>query len=447
MNSPAASWPTKRLRFLAAIPQKRETGGIPDETEVSFVPMESISENGQIETSRTKAIGEVRNGYSYFAEGDIVLAKITPCFENGKGAIATDLVNEVGFGTTELHVVRAGPGLDARFLFYVTKSHEFRKLGEAEMYGAGGQKRVPESFVRDFRVHVPELDEQRMIADFLDRETARLDELVERKRQLIELLRENRVAMIWEFVRARSVASHQTRRHPDLPVLGSHELPDHWQVERLKWWVNLLSGYAFDGVFFKRSADGWPVLITPGNFRPDGGLYFEQANRVVYEGEYSGAFELKTSDLVVVMTDLSYRKLILSHAEFVPTGKYLLNQRVARVDIKPSCVTKLNRKYLRLLINTLVREQVLPTTSGATVFHTSAEKILNSTIFIPPRDEQDSMVAAIEREDLRADAASERIAQAIERLQEYRSSLISAAVTGQIDVRTYRPQEAAVLCQ
>lgn len=161
MSAVVARWPTKRLRFVITIPQKRETRGMPDETEVSFVPMESIGEDGEIETSRTKALSEVRNGYTYFAEGDIVLAKITPCFENGKGAVATDLVNKVGFGTTELHVIRAGPNLDARFLFYVTKTHQFRKLGEAEMYGAGGQKRVPESFVRDFRVHVPGLDEPR----------------------------------------------------------------------------------------------------------------------------------------------------------------------------------------------------------------------------------------------------------------------------------------------
>jgi type I restriction enzyme S subunit len=175
----------KRLRFVTTVPPKSEVRLVHDDTEVSFVPMEAIGENGEMQTDRRKRIGEVVNGYTYFGEGDVVLAKITPCFENGKGAIASRLVNRIGFGTTELHVLRAGRDLDSRFLFYVTRSHDFRKLGEAEMYGAGGQKRVPESFVRDFRAYVPSTREQREIADFLDRETVNIEELISLKRELI----------------------------------------------------------------------------------------------------------------------------------------------------------------------------------------------------------------------------------------------------------------------
>jgi type I restriction enzyme S subunit len=106
----------------------------------------------------------------------------------------------VGSGTTELHVLRPTPRLDPAFLFYLTISHPFRSIGTAYMYGAGGQKRVPDDFVRDFRHPIPTIDEQRAIAAFLDRETARIDALIEKKRRQIELLHEKRAALISHVV-------------------------------------------------------------------------------------------------------------------------------------------------------------------------------------------------------------------------------------------------------
>ena len=210
-------------------------------------------------------------------------------------------------------------------------SHQFRKLGEAEM-SVPVAKASPESFVRDFlRWYSALLIEQRTIADFLDRETARIDELItENTSPLLIYGRKKGRAMIWDLVRLGEQHLDHRSDTSIYPFLEAQDLPA-LEIERLKWWVSLFSGYAFDGANFRRSDEGWPVLITPGNFHPDGHLYFEEANRVVYGDEYDHSFRLRTNDLVVVMTDLSYRKLILSHAEFVPEGTYPLNQRVARV--------------------------------------------------------------------------------------------------------------------
>jgi type I restriction enzyme S subunit len=117
------------------------------------------------------------------------------------GALATGLTNRTALGTTELHVLRASRRLDPRFLYYVTVSDAFRRLGAAEMYGAGGQKRVPESFVENLRHPLPPIEEQRAIAVFLDRETTRIDELVGEKERLIVLLQEGRTALITRAVR------------------------------------------------------------------------------------------------------------------------------------------------------------------------------------------------------------------------------------------------------
>ncbi len=124
-------------------------------SQVTFIPMEAIGEQGQLDVSAVRDIENVRTGYSQFFDGDVVVAKITPCFENGKGALVRGTLGSVGFGTTELHILTPSPEVDGRFLYFVTAGAQFRKLGEACMTGAAGQKRVPEDFVRDYRTPIP----------------------------------------------------------------------------------------------------------------------------------------------------------------------------------------------------------------------------------------------------------------------------------------------------
>ena len=159
--------------------------------------MEAIGDDGSLNLEREKTIGELETGYTYFREGDVTLAKITPCFENGKGALMRGLLGGIGFGTTELIVARPRPSvLTGEYLHYLFISSHFRALGESQMYGAGGQKRIPDSFARNFATAFPPLDEQRAIAAFLDRETAKIDALVAEQRRAIDLLLERRTALI-----------------------------------------------------------------------------------------------------------------------------------------------------------------------------------------------------------------------------------------------------------
>lgn len=238
-------WEVTRLRFAATInPSKTEVARLDPATDVSFLPMEAIGEDGTIELDRQRALSEVQSGYTYFRNGDVVVAKITPCFENGKGAVAARLANGIGFGTTELIVARPVAGMmDSRFLDYLFRSREFRALGEAQMYGAGGQKRVPDSFVRDFAAGLPPFHEQRAVAAFLDHETSKIDTLIAEQQRLIELLKEKRQAII----------SHAVTRglDPDAPMKPSGvewlgDVPAHWRVERMKTVAKMESGHTPD---------------------------------------------------------------------------------------------------------------------------------------------------------------------------------------------------------
>ncbi|MDZ4203086.1 MAG: restriction endonuclease subunit S [Gallionella sp.] len=191
-------WEVKRLRFVAELnPSKSEVTKLDKETLVSFLPMDAIGDDGTLNLEREKPIAEVETGYTYFRDGDVTIAKITPCFENGKGAVMSGLTQGIGFGTTELIVARPiATQTISSYLHSLFTSVVFRKNGEGHMYGAGGQKRVPDDFVRNFEIAFPPIEEQQTIAAFLDTETAKFDTLTAEANRAIALLQERRSALI-----------------------------------------------------------------------------------------------------------------------------------------------------------------------------------------------------------------------------------------------------------
>lgn len=166
-ENPPSGWQRVRLGDIARVNPPRPAG--PMDGRVSFVPMEAVSEDGRLVKHYERNFEEVRTGSSGFVDGDLLIAKITPCFENGKGALLSGLRNGVGFGSTEFHVVRPGPAIHPALLAHVVSSYEFRRRGESEMEGSAGQKRVTADFVRSFRFVCPSsLQAQAKLAAMLD---------------------------------------------------------------------------------------------------------------------------------------------------------------------------------------------------------------------------------------------------------------------------------------
>lgn len=141
---------------------------------VDFVPMASLSEGGYVETHDARPLEEVSKGYTYFENGDVIVAKITPCMENGKAALVRGLPHGIAFGSTEFHVLRSRPEnpVDGRYLFYMIWNPRFRYEAERNMTGTAGQKRVPTNFLKRFEIPLPKLPEQQRIADILDKADA-----------------------------------------------------------------------------------------------------------------------------------------------------------------------------------------------------------------------------------------------------------------------------------
>jgi len=189
----------KTIDEIAMIkPSKDEVKELPGDTVVSFVPMADINTfDAAFTPKENRKLSEVLSGFTYFKDNDILLAKITPCFENGKAGIARNLTNSIGFGSTEYIVIRANTSLVyPEWIFYHINTPEFIEGGKAFMTGTAGQQRVDINYVKQYRIPVPSLDEQKKILDQISYEQS----LIEPSKQLIKVFTEKietRIREVW----------------------------------------------------------------------------------------------------------------------------------------------------------------------------------------------------------------------------------------------------------
>lgn len=149
-------------------PKKTDDKRLYSSLEVSFVPMPAVTENGSIDPSETRTYDEVKTGFTYFSERDVLFAKITPCMENGKGAVAVGLCNRIGFGSTEFHVLRPIADVSNPYWLYTITSFErFRREAARKMTGSAGQRRVPARFLEQYEVAVPPIALQNQFESFV----------------------------------------------------------------------------------------------------------------------------------------------------------------------------------------------------------------------------------------------------------------------------------------
>lgn len=173
-----------RLSSVVEInPRLPKNHALEDDEEVSFLAMADISEDGHVQQVQHRLFSEVRKGYTPFKNGDVLLAKITPCFENGKAALVDGMHSEWAFGSTEFHVFRPSDAIDGRYLFHLLWNERFRAVGARNMTGSAGQKRVTTSFVERIEIPLPALEEQRRIVAILDK----ADSIRNKRREALDM--------------------------------------------------------------------------------------------------------------------------------------------------------------------------------------------------------------------------------------------------------------------
>ncbi|HLB71009.1 MAG TPA: N-6 DNA methylase [Candidatus Methanoperedens sp.] len=191
-------WEVVELGDIVEInPSKSELKGLDKNLDVSFLPMSDLQQKQiSFEIKEKRKLSEVIKGYTYFKNNDVLLAKITPCFENGKSGIAKDLVNGIGFGSTEFIVFRPISNIIPEWIYYHISENGFLYSGKNNMTGSAGQQRLSVDFIKHFKIPLPPLDIQKEIVTRIEEE----QELVEANKKLIELFEgkiKAKIAEVW----------------------------------------------------------------------------------------------------------------------------------------------------------------------------------------------------------------------------------------------------------
>ncbi|MEZ4667864.1 MAG: restriction endonuclease subunit S [Anaerolineae bacterium] len=205
-----------------------------DDMQVSFVPMAAVDDvSGSISTLETRPINEVWKGYTRFVDNDVLFAKITPCMENGKAAIAHDLKNGLGFGSTEFHVIRATEAILPEWIYYYIRQQSFRDNATASMTGTAGQLRVPSKYLFGVAIPIAPLSEQKRIVEAIEAQFTRLDAGVAALKRLQANLKRYKAAVLKAACEGRLV-EQDANDEPASALLERilEERREKWEAEQ-----------------------------------------------------------------------------------------------------------------------------------------------------------------------------------------------------------------------
>ncbi|MDE2155073.1 MAG: restriction endonuclease subunit S [Xanthomonadaceae bacterium] len=281
-----ASWNVAAIDEVASINPKLAEA-IDDSDHVHFVPMAAVAEDfGGIDVSATRPYGEVRKGYTYFASQDVLFAKITPCMENGKGALVPELAHIHAFGSTEFHVLRSYGAVRPKWLACFLSQPDFRKAARHNMMGTAGQLRVPTKWLSTSKLPVPPLAEQDRVLEKLEELLSDLDagvaelkaaqrKLAQYRQSLLKAAVEGALTADWRAVRldnAKPTSSSSPRKRGSSASVASKSLDSRFRgndeqggsgadllqriltERRARWEAKQLAKYAEQG---KTPPKGW----------------------------------------------------------------------------------------------------------------------------------------------------------------------------------------------
>lgn len=422
--SPPTGWTMRPLRYVAAIdPGKSQVAHLPDDLEVSFLPMEDVGIGGVLEPTESRRLGEVRDGYTYLRDGDVTFAKISPSFQNHKGGRAEGLVNGLGFATSELTVLRPRPDVDGRYLQYVISSDLFVGAGCATLHGVAGQQRVDSRFVRGFKVPLPSLEVQRRVADMLDAETVRIDTLIAKNYTVLSSLAQRIVSLRAELLWPTEARRAWTGSPLDAPTSA---VPSATKVQYVVP-VRVAGGTPATGIDAYWSEDpGDLPWFGVGDFA-HGRATEEPSRRVTDSGvDAAGLKVMQRGDLLLAMYGATSGKAgVLSEPGTT-------NQAVMAMRSDPRV---LQQDYLIEWFN-FARPYAYEKAESrsSTQPNLNAGQIEKFSIRCPSLPEQDAATKALDHARGAADALQRRVERQIDLLRTRRRALITAAVTGQITI-------------
>jgi len=424
-------WEVRRIKRIAHInPSKSEVPLTLRNGNAVFLPMERVGTNGHYDASDVRPILSLWNGFTYFRRGDIIVAKITPCFENGKGACLENLPTAIGFGSTEFHVIRPSKAIVTAYLYHLTTLSDFRRLGTDEMTGAAGQQRVPVEFIANFPIPIPPLPEQNAIVRFLDYMDRRIKRYINAKQKMIKLLSEYKQALIHQAVTGkidvRTGKPYPSYKDSGVEWLG--QVPVHWEVRRIKRIAHI-----------NPSKTEVPLTLRNGN------AVFLPMERVGTNGHYDASDErpilslwngftyFRRGDIIVAKITPCFENGKGACLENLPTAIGFGSTEFH--VIRPSKAIVTAYLYRLTTLSDFRRLGTDEMTGAAGQQRVPDEFIANFWVPLPSLPEQTAIVAYLDDQTEKIDTAIASTRKEIELLREYRERLIADVVTGKVDVR------------
>ena len=395
------------------------------EKKVSFVPMESLR-NGKIDYQEIP-FSEAKGKYTFFANGDLLIAKVTPCFENGNIAIANDMQESIGFGSSEIFVLRLDKNVLNTYMFYVVQTSNFQDSACATMCGVGGLKRISPLFMRTYELNVPTLSVQQKIVNYLDEKNSAIDtqiELLEKKKDAYTHLKK---AIINRAI-TRGLDEHVKLKKSGVEWIGM--IPVHWNVKRIKdisYMYSGLSGKSGDD--FRCDDENLTKCYIPfTNILNNTVIDTSHFMRVVMrDGEKQNA--VKENDIIFLMSSEDYESIAKSAVVIDDPGEVYLNSFCRGIRITSNSVYS---PFVNYQLNSEVyRDALRFEARGFTRINIKIDRIAGHFVTLPTYEEQQAITAYLDKKCAKIDAAIANIDKQTDALKRLKRSLINEVITGQ----------------
>lgn len=408
-------WKLTRLKHVCKVNPKPTTH---KKEAVVFLPMEAVSSTGELDQTRVHIRGELPSGLTDFRKGDVLVAKITPCFENGKGAHTDCLNTEYGCGSTEFHVLRAKlHDASPRYIWYLMQCRDFRKYAEIFMEGSAGQKRITTEFISNLYIALPERNEQDRIAIFLDELANEFNTAIFNKRRMIGFLQEQKDILVNQVV-TRGLKADAPMK--DSGIEWIKKIPSHWAVKRAKYLFSEIDD---------RSEHGLEELLSVSHLT--GVTPRSEKNVSMFMAEdYANSKLCQKSDLIFNTMWAWMGALGVSDRTGIVSPSYAIYRQ-----IKPKVF---NDWYLENLLRG--SDYIAEYNRRSTGLHSSRLRLypdmfLDMEIAFPSIDEQNAIEKHAKDLIQQLDNIIDIFSKEVQKLEEFFSITISACITGKIKIR------------
>ena len=357
---------------------------------ITFVGMEDVSEDGKLINQNVMKFSELKNGLTYFERKDVLVAKITPCFENSKGACLDNLKTEKGYGSTEFHVLRSNSKSIPRYIYYITQLKRFRKQLEGQMIGTAGHRRVPMEAIKNFTLEILHpLPEQKAIAKVL----SDVDELIESIEKLIHKKKQIKQGAMQEL------------------LTGKKRLPGfsgEWEVKRLGELVTIASGESPSK--FRMKADGIPYYKV------------EQLNNC-------NKYQITTPYYIECKNPIKSGSIVFpKRGAAILLNKVRILSRESYIDTNLMALTPTDELYNEYLFYFLIKKELWRIADTTSVPQINNKHIKPLPIPLPPLPEQKAIAQILS--DM--DAEIEALEKKLDKYRKIKEGMMEKLLTGQV---------------